>query len=376
MITTDYRGRLRQLVLQPTPFCNLDCRYCYLPDRSNKALMPAEVLDAAFRLVSEAGLPAERLDVRWHAGEPLVAPVDFYASAFDRAERVLGGQTRIEHSLQTNGVLIDRAWAEFLTERGVRVGVSIDGPADIHDAHRTTRKGAGTLEAVMRGVAVLQEHAIPFDVIAVVSSVTMTHADRFMEFFEGLKGMRQLGLNIEETEGDHASATFASDGFEARCLAFMQRVQAWSSRTGIRVREFEAMKDLIVLGDERGARNTQNEPFAILAIACDGQICTFSPELLGLRHPNWESFSIGHVHSSSMADLLKSKRLLDLGSQINEGTDMCRRSCPYFALCGGGAPVNKLYENGTFASTQTRHCRSTVMTVANIVMEDLEAKIS
>jgi uncharacterized protein len=376
MSSPQYAGRLRQLVLQPTSFCNIDCAYCYLPHRNRTAVMSADVLNAALRFARDTGLTGPSLDIRWHAGEPLAAPLRFYEDAFSTAAHILGGYTSVRHSVQTNAIMLDDAWAALLAGNAVQVGVSIDGPPQIHDTRRITRSGAGTFTRVMRGVAYLQKRGLAFDVIAVITPETLRHADAFMAFFAGLEGLRQLGLNVEESEGSHSSAAFASADFERGFRAFLRDLAAWSASTAIQVREFTAMRELVLTGARHTTRNAQNEAFAIVTVGTDGEIATFSPELLGLSHPTMpDGFVIGNVCTMPFDAILNSTRLQKIEADVALGVRLCRNQCPYFSLCGGGAPANKLYENGSFATTQTKHCSLVAMAVADRILEDMEREM-
>ena len=137
-------GPLELLVLQPTPFCNLDCSYCYLPDRDSKHRMSEATLNRVFQFVFSSGIVQQGFTVVWHAGEPMVLPVAYYERATEIAGAYNPGGLRVGHSFQTNGVLIDDAWCEFFKAHNVNVGVSVDGPAFLHDRNRKTRKGGGT----------------------------------------------------------------------------------------------------------------------------------------------------------------------------------------------------------------------------------------
>src|SRR5208283_2213465 len=128
--STHYSGPvadfLEILVLQPTPFCNIDCDYCYLPNRNDKRRMGLETIRAAVALVFNGGLVKNRLSVVWHAGEPLVLPVAYYERALVAIEETVDGRAEIQHSFQTNGTLIDDAWCLFFKQPTMRVGLSID----------------------------------------------------------------------------------------------------------------------------------------------------------------------------------------------------------------------------------------------------------
>jgi uncharacterized protein len=157
-------GPLRQVVVQPTPFCNLDCRYCYLPNRSDPSVMDFRTLEQVAAAVAEFPFLDNRVEFRWHAGEPLVVGRDFYLRAFAAVQAVMPSGVQAEHSLQTNGTLIDCAWRDYFGEYGVRVGVSVDGPAEVHDRHRLNRQGKKTFHATQRGLCLLREAGVPFDI--------------------------------------------------------------------------------------------------------------------------------------------------------------------------------------------------------------------
>jgi uncharacterized protein len=156
-------GALELLVLQPTPFCNINCSYCYLPDRQSTRRMSPEVLEGTFRWVFASGLVREPFTLLWHAGEPLVLPVSFYETAEDLLRRCNDSGVGVLQSFQTNATLIDAEWCAFLRRRAIHLGVSVDGPDFLHDRHRRTRQGRGTLDRVLRGIHLLHEHAISFD---------------------------------------------------------------------------------------------------------------------------------------------------------------------------------------------------------------------
>ena len=108
---TDFQPALqtRLLILQATPFCNIDCDYCYLPDRASTARMSVATARLAARRLREDGLLGDALSVVWHAGEPLAMPVSFYAEAIAAIEAEIGAHCQVTHSIQTNATLIDAA---------------------------------------------------------------------------------------------------------------------------------------------------------------------------------------------------------------------------------------------------------------------------
>ena len=122
------RLSIEMLVLQSTPFCNLDCSYCYLPDRASKRQMSQATLERTFERVFTSTFLSGHLTVLWHAGEPLVPGVAYYKNAFGIIDRLKPPGLAISHSIQTNATLLNRQWIDFLRAHDVRVGTSIDGP--------------------------------------------------------------------------------------------------------------------------------------------------------------------------------------------------------------------------------------------------------
>lgn len=370
---------VRLLVLQPTPFCNIACDYCYLAARDARRRMPLEVVEAAVDNVRASGMLGPSLGVVWHAGEPLAVPRTFYEAAFAAVEERIPRSVALSHSIQTNGTLIDDRWAALFAGRGVRVGVSLDGPAFVHDAHRRTREGKPTHERVMRGIDALRRNRVGFHVIAVVTEASLDHADAIADFFVA-QGIAEVGFNVDEREG--ANARSSLDGLEDRYRAFMRRIFARSAADPerFRVRELEHALEAIVCGMPRTATdgewlpdNPQVLPFAITAVDAAGDFSCFSPELIDQRHPRYGRFAVGNVLRDRMSDVLASARFQRLLADIRSGVRACAATCGHFGLCGGGAPVNKLNEHGTFRQTETAYCRRTVKTPLELALELLEA---
>src|SRR3954454_10407624 len=151
-MTTADAGPLELLVIQPTPFCNLDCSYCYLPDRQNRRTMSPRTLETAFAWVFASGLVRQPSPLLWHAGEPMVLPPAFYERAAELLATHDPGGDLVTQAIQTNATLVGPAWCDLIRRLNMQVGVSVDGPAFLHDRCRRTRRGAGTLDRVLRGL--------------------------------------------------------------------------------------------------------------------------------------------------------------------------------------------------------------------------------
>src|SRR5260370_23388428 len=119
--------KINRVVIQPTPFCNIDCRYCYLPNRSSKAVVERTTLSNLFTQVFQSGWARNPLTVIWHAGEPMVMPIRFHRDAFDLVEQLKPGDLSLTHPFQTHGTRIDDECCEFLLAARGNVGGDLAG---------------------------------------------------------------------------------------------------------------------------------------------------------------------------------------------------------------------------------------------------------
>ena len=159
------------------PICNLDCKYCYYLEK--EALYPPrhvfrmsdEVLDS---YVSQyiAAQPGNEIEFAWQGGEPTLMGVDFFKRVVELQQHYCPDGKQVNNSLQTNGTLIDDEWCEFLRENDVLVGVSVDGPRELHDRYRVDKGGKPSFDDVMRGVALLKEHGVRYNTLTVLHRYT------------------------------------------------------------------------------------------------------------------------------------------------------------------------------------------------------------
>jgi uncharacterized protein len=362
------------LVIQPTPFCNIDCKYCYLPNRTSKAVISTETLVNLFSQVFASGWVRDGLSVVWHAGEPMVLPIEFYRDAFRTVDRLKPAHLAVEHAFQTNGTLIDEAWCAFFVEQHVNVGVSIDGPRHLHDRNRITRSGRGTFEKTVAGIRQLRRSGVPFHVISVLSAFSMDKAGEMFDFYVE-EGIEEVCFNVEESEGSYVSRSFAEAGIEAAYYRFLSefwRLSAAAPGKLTFVREIEHAIQQVVRPKDVACINQLVEPFAVTSVDWAGNVSTFSPELLGLKNAEYDDFLLGNINQDALVDLRDRPTLARMLRDIEAGVALCRARCEYFSVCGGGEPVNKLAENGTFASAETRYCRLVKMRGTDLVLDAIE----
>ncbi len=336
--------------------------------------MSEQTLSNLFSQVFASGWVDGGVSVVWHAGEPLVLPVEFYRRAFTTIEELRPAGLVVQHAFQTNGTLITETWCEFFAEQQVNLGISVDGPRRFHDNKRLTRNGRGTFDRTIAGIRTLHKRKIPFHVISVLSLESMAAPSEMFDFYVK-EGIKEICFNVEESEGGHVSQSFADAAIEEALYRFLHefwRLSSLHPGAVTFIREIEHAIGQIVRPGDTPFYNQLVEPFAVTSMDCDGNISTFSPELLGLKNPEYGDFLLGNVNRGTLVEFLGSPNLARMTEDIRAGVEMCRKSCQYFSVCGGGEPVNKLAENGAFASTETRYCRLTKMRTIDLVLDAIE----
>ncbi len=362
------------VIIQPTAFCNIDCSYCYLPDRSNKHVIAQSTVTKLFTELFASGWTNPEMTVLWHAGEPLAAPIAFYREAFATIERLRPKDgpwpVKVKHSFQTNGTLINAEWCALFKEWNVGVGVSIDGPRELHDAHRKTRSGAGTFDKTIAGIRCLREAGWPFHVLSVLSRASLAMPEELLAFYIS-EGIDHVCFNVEESEGDYVSDLFQGAELRQRFEAFLRTFWRLARADGrIKfVREIDHALPRVFRPEGVRARNIQVEALGMINVDSHGNVSSFSPELLGYKNADYGDFLLGNINTGSLAEIYQTSLGSALLRDIQKGVEACRAHCEYFSVCGGGAPVNKLFENGRFDSTTTSFCTLTQMVPTDLILE-------
>jgi uncharacterized protein len=345
------------IILQGIPFCNIDCSYCYLPNRSDTTRMPLHVARAVFRRVFESRRITEPITFLWHAGEPLALPASVYAELFDIAHSENRRyQKKFTFSIQTNGTLIDNRWIELFRRHQVQIGVSVDGPAFIHDFNRRDRSGRPTHARTMAGVKLLQEAGLKTPVITVLSDHSLDYPDQMFEFFEA-NDLLKIGLNVEATTGTNCSSTVES---YQRVVAFFQRFIERVSKSDktFEVRElglaYGTFRTLDATIDPPSGRSSTSEPFDIITIDRQGDYSTFCPELRGADAPRYFNFKMGNVLHDAFDGMVDNPVFKLVDQEIKHGLSRCHDSCPYWFTCFGGTPSSKFFKTGGLTPLKPR----------------------
>lgn len=177
------------VMAKPTgPLCNLDCSYCFYLEKEKLYpgvrtwTMPADVLESYIRQYIESQ-PNDIVSFAWQGGEPTLLGISWFQNALELQQKYANGR-RIENALQTNGITLDDAWGEFLAANDFLVGISIDGPRELHDTYRVDKGQQPTFDQVMRGIGCLKSAGVRFNTLTVVNRKNSYHPREVYEFLK------------------------------------------------------------------------------------------------------------------------------------------------------------------------------------------------
>jgi uncharacterized protein len=354
--------RPRLIVLQPTPYCNIRCSYCYLGNRDDRRLMANDVIEAIREKIF-ANLDADASPtVVWHAGEPTAAPVSWYEHAYERLLGVTPPATSF--AMQSNGIALDENWIELFRRTNTSISLSIDGPQEFHDKRRRTRNDKPTWHLAVGALQRLQNAGFEPNVICVLHPEGLANPDAYFEFCRD-HSITQISFSIDELEGANRASSFAARDYKQDVTGFLVAIleRAYTEGYPLHVREVERIAT--ILTGSSPSSNEQIEPWDTIVVAADGSVSTFSPEFMEVSAAQYGNFVFGNILDGSLQDFDATLLLKKTGHAIKSGVDACRSGCSYFAVCGGGAPVNKISETGRLESAETNFCRLSVQSAAD-----------
>ncbi len=181
-------SRAVHIMAKPTgSACNLNCGYCFFLKKErlypgSTFRMSDEVHEAYIRQLLEAHR-ASQVNVSWQGGEPTLMGLDFFRRSVELQKKYQMPGTRVENTFQTNGILLNDEWCEFFHENSFLVGLSLDGPKDLHDTNRKDKGGHGTFIRVMKAARLLQKHKVEFNILCTINSKNADHPLKVYRFF-------------------------------------------------------------------------------------------------------------------------------------------------------------------------------------------------
>ena len=334
------------MIVKVSRKCNLRCAYCLDRYSKGSGMMSFEVLANTIVWALKGGR-RRTVNFIWHGGEPTLLPCSFYQKALLLQAEFVEDDQRISNQIQTNATRITPDWANFLRQFEFSVGVSLDGPAAVHNAYRVGTKQHGTFQDVLNGIEILRKYDIPICVLAVVTDKTIElGAERFLDFFLE-NGINNLALNAV-MPSLHRSAD--SMGFrhyldpERRNQFYCSLYDAWLDRgcDEIRIREFDAIHNALI---------AKQSSLCVFTGDCHGHY--FEVDVDGaITHCDSEGenkASLGNVLTSPFDDIISGVRLRNLHEKAELERKAMRR-CPEFGVCRGWCPqqrlISKIYYSG------------------------------
>lgn len=355
-------SQFHTLVMQPTTLCNLDCAYCYLPDRRRRRLMSVAVAECCARSVA-AQDSSHPVDVVWHGGEPTATPLPHFRALL-APFRELHAAGLVRHGIQTNATLIDEPWCDLFLDQQFQVGISVDGPLWAN-RHRLDRAGRDTHDRVLRGVCRLADAGVRFSAICVVTAETIGQVDALVDFFTHI-GCASVGFNIEEQEGSRRSPVEEEGAYQ-----FWRRlVKLRVGGNRMPVRDLDRLAGYL-----RRAHGDQVEPprpvDPIPTVGVDGQVVLLSPELLGVSAPRYDDFLAGNVVRTPLPDMIRRAGQLRYVQEFGEALRSCAATCGFFDFCRGAQAGNRFFEHGHFSTAETHYCRTTRQALVRAAADEL-----
>ncbi|MGZ4232141.1 MAG: anaerobic sulfatase maturase [Solirubrobacteraceae bacterium] len=218
---TEVAPQAFHLLAKPTgAVCNLDCSYCFFLSKEilypgSRFRMADELLETYIRQLIEAHCASPLVEIAWQGGEPTLMGLDFFQRSVELVDRYLQPGQQPVYTIQTNGTRLDAAWASFFKEHDFLVGISIDGPREIHDTYRLTRGGRGSFAQVVRGLDHLRAGGVEFNVLTTVHAANEHRGVEVYRFLRDECGARFLQFipvieRLPESDGSTTSASWSS----------------------------------------------------------------------------------------------------------------------------------------------------------------------
>jgi uncharacterized protein len=328
--------------------CNLNCMYCFY--LSKKRLYPDshlrmtdELLEAYMReYIESQQMP--QATIAWQGGEPTLRGLVFFKRSIEYARKYARPGMRIEYTLQTNGILLDDAWCKFFRENSFLIGLSVDGPRQLHDQYRVDTGGAPTFDRVMRAARLMQRHEVEFNVLCAVHAGNADHPLEVYRFFRDELGVQWLQFIpiVERINADGSTLLQEGNTVTDRSV----KPQQWGNF-------------LTTIFDEWVQRDVGkmyvNIFDAALAswVGAPATMCIFDEtcgKALAMEH-NGDVYScdhfvepryfLGNIKSRPLIELVASDKQCKFGNAKRDGLPRYCRECDVRFACNGECPKNR-----------------------------------
>jgi len=324
--------------------CNLDCHYCYylkkehLYPESESFRMPPDILEEYIAQHIDAS-PETEIRFSWHGGEPTVLGLDYFREIVALQRKHKPPDRRIANGIQTNGTLLDEDWCRFFAEEGFAVGLSLDGPREMHDLHRVTKDGKPTHEETMRGYKLLRKHGVNTDILCVVNAHNVRFPLQIYRFFKQINAQFISFLPMIEPQPDAgggiSSITLPPEAWgEFLCAVFDEWRDKDIGRVKVQIFE-EATRTAF----------GQEHSLCIFWPTCgDIPVVEHNGDFYSCDHFVDEEHRLGNIGEIPLVELLESPAQRAFGRAKLETLSRYCLECEVRAMCNGGCPKNRFLE--------------------------------
>ena len=342
------------------PLCNLNCEYCFYLEKhalfsaGEQYRMSDDVL-SAFITNYITSQPTPIVEFVWQGGEPTLLGIDFFKRVIE-LQKPFAGQKTITNSLQTNGMQLTDEWCQFLKKYNFMVGISLDGPREIHDRYRRDRKGNGTFDQVMRGLKLLQKHKVEYNVLACVSRET---AKRPLDVYRFLRGEGVEFIQFTPVVERMPDACSREHGLSLALPAGLDREEQNNEVTPWTVIPKEYGDFLIAIYEEwvhqdvgkifvmnfEWALNAwigNPSPVCIHAKQCGRSlVIEHNGDVYGCDHCVYPQYRLGNIVTEALSDMVEKSLRSGFGVSKEAALPRWCRECDVLAGCQGGCPKHR-----------------------------------
>ena len=319
--------------------CNLACEYCFYLAKEeiypgSSFRMPDELLEQFTRQHLSAQRSSE-VTFSWQGGEPTLMGLNFFRRAMELQARHRRPGMHVLNALQTNGTTLNGDWCEFFRENRFLVGVSLDGPREVHDAYRVDRGGAPTFDRVMAGIALLQKHGVEFNVLAAVHAASSGRGLQVYRFLrdEVRAPVIQFIPIVERNGAGLTPRSITGQQYGEFLIAVFDE---WVRRDVGRV--FVQIFD-VALGVWFGQPST----LCVFAETCGGALALeHNGDLFSCDHFVDPGHRLGTIAQTHLADLAASPRQRAFGLDKRRTLPRFCRDCSVRFMCNGGCPKDRI----------------------------------
>lgn len=330
--------RITSLLIKPaSAVCNLDCSYCFYLDREADPYkeLPARVMstETLERLVDQYLFYSyPQSTFAFQGGEPTLAGLPFFEKLVSLQQRYGRNGQSVSNALQTNGVVLDRAWGQLFREYQFLIGLSLDGPEEINDLYRFNKAGHGTYKNVMRGLEALQQEKVDFNILCVVSQSNVKRAREVYKFYRslGIEYMQFIPLAEFDAEGKPLPFTITAEEY-GRFLCEIFDLW-WPERRKIRVRFFDNLAEAIA-GQKPGSCTMHETCDSYVVVEYNGDVypCDFFVE---------SQWKLGNTNLDSFPEIARRQKRYSFAVKKTLAHPECQ-VCEYQAICHGGCPKTR-----------------------------------